>query len=97
MSASSFYIYFYLYNLFLCYHQVSLEEYFDSEDSAEAIRAITELGCPEYHYEVVSLAFMASSTIAHQLLQQEGMVKLSIKFSAMHLRDPRVIPAPENR
>ena len=44
---------------------MSLEEYFDSEDSAEAIRAITELGCPEYHYEVVSLAFMESSTIVH--------------------------------
>lgn len=34
----------------------SLEEYFDSEDCAEAIRAVAELACPDYHYEVVKRA-----------------------------------------
>jgi programmed cell death protein 4 len=34
----------------------ALEEYFDSEDCAEAIRAIAELACPDYHYEVVKRA-----------------------------------------
>ena len=42
--------------LFACtaFSQVCLEEYFDSEDCQEIIRAISELACPEYHYEVVS-------------------------------------------